>query len=200
MSKSKQLNGKKIAILASNGFEQAELFEPKKALENAGAEVEIISLKSGKIKAWDKKDWGKSLAVDHTLDDAHSDFYDALMLPGGVINADQLRGNESAVQFVKEFVEAGKPIAAICHAPWLLIEAGAVKGRHLTSWSSLQTDLRNAGAEWSDEEVIVDDGLVTSRKPDDIPAFNEKMLVEFASGATHVQNQRVLRPQSELRH
>jgi protease I len=199
-SKSDTLKGKKIAILATDGFEQAELFEPKKALENAGAEVEIISFKTGKIKSWNKGNWGKSIAVNHALDDAHSDFYDALLLPGGVINADKVRGTESAVRFVKDFVDGGKPIAAICHAPWILIEAEVVKDHHLTSWPSLQTDLRNAGAEWTDEEVVVDEGLVTSRKPDDIPAFNEKMIDLFASGVVSRPNSKFKSASTELRH
>ncbi len=177
-----KLNGKKVAILAANGFEQSELFEPKKALEDAGAEVSIVSLESGEIKGWDKKDWGKSIAVDLTVDEANANDFDALQLPGGVMNPDKLRMNEKAVSFVKSFFESGKPIAAICHAPWTLIEADVVKGKTMTSWASLQTDLENAGAKWVDKEVVVDNGLITSRNPDDIPAFNQKMIEEIAEG------------------
>lgn len=176
------LNGKKVAIVSADGFEQSELFEPKKALEDAGAKVHVISMKDGKIKGWDKTDWGKSIDVDATFDDASPDEFDALMLPGGVINPDKLRMNAKAVRFVQAFVDAGKPIAAICHGPQTLIETGIVQGRTMTSWPSLKTDLINAGAEWVDQEVVADQGLVTSRKPDDIPAFNKKMIEEFAEG------------------
>ncbi|MEO6589578.1 MAG: type 1 glutamine amidotransferase domain-containing protein [Pyrinomonadaceae bacterium] len=177
-----KLDGVKVAILAADGFEQSELFEPKKALENAGADVKIVSLKSGEIKGWDEKDWGKTIAVDLTVDEANADDFDALQLPGGVMNPDKLRMNEKAVSFVKSFFEAGKPIGAICHAPWTLIEADVVKGKTLTSWASLKTDLENAGAKWVDREVVTDNGLVTSRNPQDIPAFNEKIIEEFAEG------------------
>lgn len=180
--KSKSLSDKKIAILATNGFEKSELFEPKKALENAGAETDVISIKSGKIKSWDKKDWGKTVDVDVVLKKASADDYDALVLPGGVMNPDQLRINEDAIAFIQAFVQAGKPIAAICHGPWTLIEAGGVEGKKMTSWPSLKTDLENAGAKWVDQEVVVDGFLVTSRKPDDIPAFNEKFIALVASG------------------
>lgn len=179
----KKLNGKKIAILATNGFEQSELFEPKKALEDAGAKVSIVSLEAGEIKGWNEKDWGKSVAVDLTIDEANAADFDALQLPGGVMNPDKLRMDDKAVSFIKSFFEAGKPIAAICHAPWTLIEAGVVKGKTITSWASLKTDLENAGAKWVDKEVVVDNGLVTSRNPDDIPAFNQKMIEEFAEGS-----------------
>lgn len=178
-----KLEGKKIAILATDGFEQSELFEPKKALENAGAKVSIVSLKSGKIKGWDENDWGDTIGVDLTVDDANAQDFDALQLPGGVMNPDKLRMNDKAVSFVKDFFEAGKPVAAICHAAWTLIEADVVKGKTVTSWSSLRTDLENAGAKWVDKEVVVDNGLVTSRNPDDLPAFNEKMIAEFAGGS-----------------
>lgn len=177
-----KLDGLKVAILATDGFEQSELFEPKKALEEAGAEVKIISLKSGEIKGWNKKDWGKSIAVDQTVGEANADEFDALQLPGGVMNPDKLRMDDKAVNFVKSFFTAGKPVAAICHAPWTLVEAGVVKGRTVTSWKSVKTDLENAGAKWVDEEVVTDNGLVTSRKPADIPAFNKKMIEEFAEG------------------
>ncbi len=178
----KKLNGKKVAILATDGFEQSELFEPKKALEDAGAEVTIVSLKAGEIKGWDETDWGEKVAVDLTVDQANADDFDALELPGGAMNPDKLRMNKKAVDFVRSFFEAGKPVAAICHASWTLIEADVVKGKTLTSWGSLQTDLENAGAKWVDQEVVVDNGLVTSRNPGDLPAFNQKMIEEFAAG------------------
>jgi protease I len=178
----KTLQGKSVAILAADGFEQSELLEPKKALEDAGAEVTIVSLESGKIKGWDEKDWGKSIGVDLTLDEADAADFDALQLPGGVMNPDKLRDDARAVAFVKSFFDAGKPIGAICHGPWTLIEADAVKGRRLTSYSSIRTDLENAGAQWVDEEVVNDNGLVTSRKPADLPAFNAKLIEEIAEG------------------
>jgi protease I len=177
-----QLRNKRVAALVDHGFEQSELVEPKKALEAAGAQVDVISPQSGKVKGWQHTNWGEEVAVDKKLNDARPDDYDALLLPGGVMNPDKLRANAAAVQFVKAFVDTGKPIAAICHGPWTLIEAGAVKGRRMTSWPSLSSDLRNAGAQWTDEECVVDNGLVTSRKPDDIPAFNKKMIEEFAEG------------------
>jgi len=176
------IDGKRVAILATDGFEQSELLEPLKALRDAGAIVEIVSPKSGRIKAWAQTDWGQELDVDVELSKADADDYDALVLPGGVMNPDHLRANRSAVQFVKDFIDAKKPIAAICHAPWMLIEAGGAKGRRLTSWPSLKTDLRNAGAEWVDEEVVTDRGIVTSRKPDDLPAFTRKLIEEIAEG------------------
>jgi protease I len=177
-----ELRGKRVAALVDNGFEQVELTEPKEALEQAGATVEIVSPQQGKVKGWQHTKWGDELPVDRQLDGANASDYDALLLPGGVMNPDHLRMNAKAVQFVRAFVKANKPIAAICHGPWTLIEAGAVSGRRMTSWPSLQTDLRNAGANWTDEQVVVDNGLVTSRKPDDIPAFNKKMIEEFAEG------------------
>jgi protease I len=177
-----QLRGKKVAALVTHGFEQVELIEPRKALLEAGAEIEVVSPESGQVKGWNHTDWGENVKVDRTLAQARADDYDALLLPGGVLNPDTLRINQEAVAFVKHFVDAGKPIAAICHGPWTLIEAGAVKGRKMTSYPSLRTDLRNAGAEWVDQEVVVDRGLVTSRKPDDIPAFNRKMIEEYAEG------------------
>ena len=176
----KELEGKRVAILVENGFEQVELTEPKKALEDAGAIVDIISPKPGSVKGWQHTDWGDKLDVDLALADARAEDYDALLLPGGVMNPDKLRMNPEAVRFVAAFVDAGKPIAAICHGPWTLIEAGGVSGRTMTSWPSLQSDLRNAGATWVDRECVVDRGLVTSRKPDDIPVFNETMIAEFA--------------------
>jgi protease I len=179
-----ELRNKRVAALVDNGFEQSELAEPKTALEAAGAKVDIVSPQDTKVKGWQHITWGDEFSVDRKLEEAKADEYDALLLPGGVMNPDKLRANATAVQFVKGFVEAGKPIAAICHGPWTLIEAGAVQGRRMTSWPSLATDLRNAGANWVDQECVVDNGLVTSRKPDDIPAFNKKMIEEFAEG-TH---------------
>ncbi|MFN8204514.1 MAG: type 1 glutamine amidotransferase domain-containing protein [Solirubrobacteraceae bacterium] len=185
-----QLQGKKIAILvADEGVEQVELIEPRRALEDAGAEVHLIAPEGGEIQAFDHLDKGDTFAADRAVADARADDYDGLMLPGGVANPDSLRMHQDAVRFVDAFVNAGKPIAAICHAPWMLIQAGAVRGRTLTSWPSLQTDLRNAGAEWVDAEVVVDHGLVTSRGPDDIPAFNAKMIEELAEGAHDVHEQ-----------
>lgn len=182
-----QLQGKKIAILvADEGVEQVELTEPRRALEDAGAEVHLIAPEGGEIQAFDHLDKGDTFAADRAVADARADDYDGLMLPGGVANPDSLRMHQDAVRFVDAFVNAGKPIAAICHAPWMLIQAGAVRGRTLTSWPSLQTDLRNAGAEWVDAEVVVDHGLVTSRGPDDIPAFNAKMIEELAEGVHDV--------------
>ena len=180
MSNNTKLDGVRVAILATDGFEQSELFEPKKALEEAGAEVSIVSLQTGEIKGWNHTNWGASIDVDLTVDEANADDFDALQLPGGVMNPDKLRMNEQAVNFIKAFFDAGKPVGAICHAPWTLIEAGVVRGKTVTSWASLRTDLENAGATWIDEEVVTDNGLVTSRKPDDIPAFNEKIIEEFA--------------------
>jgi protease I len=176
------LKGKRIAALVEQGFEQSELLEPKKALERAGAVVDVVSPQRGHVKGWKHTDWGEKVDVDRPLEQARADEYDGLLLPGGVMNPDRLRGNAQAVQFVRAFVAAGKPIAAICHGPWTLIEAGAVKGRRMTSWPTLRTDLTNAGAVWVDQEVVVDRGLVTSRKPDDIPAFNRQMIEEFAEG------------------
>lgn len=177
-----QLNGKKIAILATDGFEQSELVEPKQALEEAGAQTHIVSLSQGKVKGWKDKQWGDELPVDITLEEANAEDYNGLLLPGGVMNPDKLRMEPAAVEFVKKFFAAGKPVAAICHGPWLLVEAGVVDGRKLTSWASIQTDIKNAGGQWVDEEVVTDNGLVTSRCPDDIPAFNRKMIEEFAEG------------------
>jgi protease I len=176
------LNGKRVAILATDGVEQAELTEPRKALDDAGATTIVVSPKEGKIKAWQHDHWGDEIPVDRALREAKPDDFDALMLPGGVMNPDRLRTDKQAVQFVKSFFQAGKPVAAICHGPWLLVEADVVRNRNLTSWPSLQTDIRNAGGDWVDREVVTDMGLVTSRKPDDIPAFNRKMVEEFAEG------------------
>jgi protease I len=181
------LNGKKIAILATDGFEQSELLKPRQALDDAGAVTEVISPQSGAIKGWDEDDWGQEVAVDVALKRAKAEDYDGLLLPGGVMNPDHLRLEPAAVEFVRKFFEAGKPVAAICHGPQLLIEAGVVHDRRLTSFPSLKTDLQNAGAEWVDETVVVDQGLVTSRKPSDIPRFNEKMIEEFAEGRPNGQ-------------
>ena len=177
-----ELNGKRIAALVDNGFEQVELTSPKEALEKAGAKVDVVSPQNGRVKGWQHTAWGDEIAVDRPLSDAKADDYDGLLLPGGVMNPDKLRANDQAVAFVRAFVEAQKPIAAICHGPWTLIEAGAVRGKTMTSWPSLKTDLRNAGANWVDQQVVVDNGLVTSRKPDDIPAFSQKAIEEFAEG------------------
>lgn len=176
------LGGCRVAILSTDGFEQSELVEPKEALENAGAEVHVVSPEHGHIRGWDQKSWGDTVRVDVGLSEANPEDYDALLLPGGVMNPDRLRMNEEAVEFVRSFVESGKPIAAICHGPWTLIEAGGVSGRLMTSWPSIRTDLVNAGARWVDEEVVADRGWVTSRKPADIPEFNRKMIEEFSEG------------------
>lgn len=177
-----RLENKKIAMLTEEGFEQVELTSPKEALENEGATVHVISPKTGKIKAWDKDHWGIEIEVDKQLSDVNPDDYDALVLPGGVLNPDKLRQNKEAVSFAATFLEEGKPVAAICHGPQLLIETGLIKGKTLTSYPSLHTDLVNAGANWVDQGVVVDNGLVTSRKPDDLPAFNQKAIEEIAEG------------------
>ena len=174
------LQGKRVAILVADGFEQSELMEPKKALEDAGAKTSIVSPEQGQVKGWKEKEWGKSIPVDVPLGSAKADQFDALLLPGGVMNPDKLRMTPEAVKFAKAFVDAGKPVAAICHGPWTLVEADAVRGHKLTSWPSLKTDIRNAGGTWTDAEVVVDKGLVTSRKPADIPAFNREMIRTFA--------------------
>ena len=176
------LNDKRVAILATDGFEQVELTEPMKALKQAGARVELISPKAGGIQGYNHHDKADTLPVDRTLEQAQAEDYDALMLPGGVINPDALRLEPSAISFIRHFVEARKPIAAICHGPWTLINAGGVKGRRMTSWPSLELDLRNAGADWVDEAVVVDRGLVTSRKPQDLPDFCAAMVEEFSEG------------------
>jgi len=179
---SANLSNKKVAILATDGFEQSELEGPLEALKAAGASTSIVSLKPGRIQAMVHGEKGDKIKVHLTLDEANEADFDALVLPGGLYNPDTLRSTPSAVKFVRSFVDAHKPIAAICHGPWLLIEADAVRGRRLTSWPAIQTDVRNAGGEWVDEEVVVDNGLVTSRKPDDLPAFNRKMIEEIAEG------------------
>jgi protease I len=176
------LENKTVAILTEEGFEQVELTSPQEALKAAGATVHVISPKGGKIKAWDKTNWGIEINVDKVLSDVSPDDYDALVLPGGVLNPDKLRQNKEAVAFASAFLDEGKPVAAICHGPQLLIETGLIGGRNLTSYPSLETDLKNAGAHWIDQEVVVDNGLVTSRKPADLEAFNKKAIEEIAEG------------------
>src|SRR6266516_1525466 len=182
MAAQMQLQGKRVAILATDGVERVELLEPRKALDEAGARTVVVSPKTGKIKGWDRGQWGDDIAVDQSLDTASAEDFDALMLPGGVMNRDRLRQNQLAVQFVRSFFDVGQSVAAICYAPWMLDESEVISGRTVSSWPSLRTDIRNAGGEWVDREVVTDEGLVTSRKPDDIPAFNRKMIEEFAEG------------------
>jgi protease I len=177
-----ELKGKRVAALVANGFEQVELTEPKKALEGAGAMVQVVSPETDRVRGWNHTEWGSDVQVDRPLDQARADDYDALLLPGGVMNPDRLRMNPKAVQFVKQFFEGGKPIAVICHGPWTLVDADVVRGVKMTSYPSVRTDLVNAGADWVDQDVVVDRGVVSSRKPDDIPAFNRKMIEEFAEG------------------
>jgi protease I len=177
-----KLLGKKVAILAADGFEEVELTKPRKALEDAGAKTSVVSIKSVKIQGMNHADKGTTVDVDLTLEDAKPQEFDALLIPGGLMNPDTLRSNDQALEFVRHFFRQGKPVAAICHAPWVLIDAEVVSGRTITSWPAIRTDVRNAGATWVDEDVVVDNGLVTSRKPDDIPAFNEKMIEEFGEG------------------
>lgn len=177
-----KLKDKTVAILATDGFEESELRSPKEALEREGATVHVVSLEHGKIKGWNKGNWSDEMRVDITVEKAMADDYDALMIPGGVINPDHLRRNAEAVEFVRGFFRASKPVASICHGPQVLIEADAVRERRLTSFHSIKTDLKNAGAMWQDTEVVVDNGLVTSRDPNDLPAFNTKMVEEFAKG------------------
>jgi protease I len=178
----RELEGKRVAALIEQGFEQIELLEPKGALEAAGATVDVISSQPGNIRGWNHMNWGDDVHVDRALDTAIPDAYDALLLPGGVINPDRLRMNLSALRFIRYMFDAGRPIAAICHGAWTLIEAGVVRGLRMTSYPSIKTDLKNAGAKWVDEEVVVHRGVVTSRRPDDIPAFNQKMIETFAAG------------------
>jgi protease I len=182
-----ELRGKKIAFLAADGVEQIELVEPWKAVEQAGGEPELLSIQPGKIQGFEHLDKGEEFPVDKHVSQAEPDDYDGLVLPGGVVNADFLRMDEDAVRFVKNFFETGKPVGVICHGPWTLVEAGVVKGRKITSWPSLQTDIRNAGGNWVDEEVVVDAGLVSSRKPDDLPAFCAKIVEEFGEGVHEEQ-------------
>jgi len=176
------ISDKRIAILATDGFEQSELMVPKQKLEDAGAKVDIISLKVGEIRGWNNKDWGESIAVDRTIDAISIDEYDALVIPGGQINPDLLRADADAVALVRDFYQSGKPLAAICHAPWVLVEAGIAKGRKMTSYHSMATDVRNAGAKWVDKEVVVDQGLITSRNPKDLEAFCAKIIEEVGEG------------------
>jgi protease I len=184
------LQGKRIAILVTDGFEQVELLEPRKALDEAGATTKVVSPAGKKVKGWNHKEWGDELPVDVPLESAKADEFDALLLPGGVMNPDNLRMKPKAVEFVKHFTDAGKPVASICHGPWTLVEADAVRGRTMTSWPSLKTDLKNAGATWVDKEVVSDQGLVTSRKPDDIPAFNREMIRVFGEARGQSQTLR----------
>ena len=177
-----ELKGKRVAFLFTEGAEQAEVTEPLKAVKNAGAEVDIVSLEKGEVEMWEHFDKGEKITADKAVKDANASDYDGLVLPGGVANPDQLRGDKDAVKFVRDFFEQDKPVGVICHGPWMLVETGVAKGRKVTSWPSLQTDLKNAGAEWVDQEVVVDNGLVTSRKPDDLPAFCAKIVEEFAEG------------------
>ena len=179
----RKLDGKKVAILAADMFERVELEEPRKALEDAGATTEVVSIHDGEIQGFDHFDPATTVKVDKTVEEVSVDDYDALLIPGGVGNPDQLRGDENAVAFVRGFAESKKPMAVICHGPWMLVESGVVRGRRVTSWPTLQTDIRNAGGEWVDEEVVVDDGIVTSRKPDDIPAFNRELIEAIAEHA-----------------
>lgn len=177
-----KLENKKVAILATDGFEKSELFQPLEALKNEGAIVHIISNKDGEIKSWDKTDWGESIKVDKKISQSNEADYNSLVLPGGVINPDQLRTDEGALNFIRSFFRSGKPVAAICHAPWLLISAGVIEGREVTSYNSIKDDVINAGAHWIDKEVVVDQGLVTSRNPDDLPAFCDKIIEETLEG------------------
>jgi protease I len=182
------LKGLKVAILIDDGFEQVEMVDPRKALEQAGAETRIVSPKSERVRAWNFTEWGDMFPVDLALEKARPNDFDALHLPGGVMNPDSLRMQPKAVEFVKAFFDAGKPVSVICHGPWTVIEAGAARGRRIASWPSLKTDLRNAGAEWMDQEVIVDGNLVSSRKPDDIPAFNRAMIDLFSRARGQVRS------------
>lgn len=177
-----KLKDKKVAILATDGFEKSELFEPMNALKNEGAHIEIVSLENGQIKSWDQDDWGEQIAVDTTLENASESNYNALLLPGGVINPDKLRTDDKALGFIRSFFDSGKPVAAICHAPWLLASANVVENRKITSYHSIKDDMINAGANWVDQEVVVDEGLVTSRNPDDLPAFISKVIEEVKEG------------------
>jgi protease I len=177
-----KLQGKRVAFLATDMVEQVELTEPWKAVKGEGAEVELVSLEEGEIQGFNHYDKADKFKVDRTVEEARAEDYDALVIPGGVGNPDTMRMDENAVQLVRDFFEQGKPVGVICHGPWMLVEAGVVRGRKVTSWPSLQTDIRNAGGNWVDQEVVVDEGLVTSRKPDDISAFNAKIIEEFAEG------------------
>jgi protease I len=181
-SPNSRLAGKRVAVLATDGFEQEELTSPIDALQEAGAETVIVSPNEDKIRGWKHTKWGRKFKVDLTLAEADAANFDALVLPGGVMNPDTLRRDPAALEFVRAFFAAGKPVGAICHGPWTLIDAGVVRGRRMTSYASIQTDLKNAGADWVDQEVVVDNGLVTSRKPDDLPGFNAKLIEEIGEG------------------
>ena len=178
----KDLTGKRVAIVVANGFEQVEMTSPREALEEAGAETYLISTEDNRVKGWKHTDWGDTFEVDVPIDEAEPEDFDALVLPGGVMNPDKLRRDERVLEFVRAFFEEGKPVASICHGPWTLIDAGVAEGRRMTSYPSIRKDLENAGVEWTDQEVVVDQGLVTSRKPEDLPAFNAKMIEEIAEG------------------
>jgi protease I len=183
------LNGLKVAVLITDGFEEVEMTQPRQALDQAGAQTSIVSPKTGRVRAWKFSEWGEEYPVDISLDQARPNTFDALLLPGGVMNPDRLRMDEKAVTFVKAFFDAGKPVAVICHGPWTIIEAGHARGKHIASWPSLKTDLRNAGAQWMDREVVVDGNLVSSRKPDDIPAFNREMIAIFSQARSQARSQ-----------
>jgi len=180
-----KISGKRVAILATHGFEQSELEIPRDKLKAAGATVHVVSPEKGQIKGWDKSDWGRPVKVDRQLDDVSANDYDAIVLPGGQINPDLLRVNEKALEFIRAFFDRNKLVAAVCHAPWLLIETGIIKGRRATSYHSIKTDVINAGAKWEDSKVVVDQGVVTSRKPDDLEAFSAKIIEEIAAGRHH---------------
>jgi protease I len=186
------LKGKKIAILATDGFEQVELTQPRKALDEAGAKTFVVSPKSGEIKGWEFKDWGDTVKVDKTLEGANPNDFDALVLPGGVINPDHLRMDPAAINFVRQFVATGKTVAAICHGPWTLLEAGALRGKTVTSWPSLKTDLKNAGANWVDQQVVTDGQFIFSRRPDDIPAFSNAIIESLSEAAGSAERERVV--------
>ncbi|MBV8753486.1 MAG: type 1 glutamine amidotransferase [Hyphomicrobiales bacterium] len=179
------MSGKKIAILATHGFEQSELEVPQQRLKQAGATVEVVSPENGEIRGWDMKDWGHPVKVDRALDNAKPDDYDAIVLPGGQINPDLLRVNEKALTFIRAFYDQGKVVAAVCHAPWLLIETGIIRGRRATSYHSIKTDVKNAGAKWEDSQVVVDEGIITSRNPKDLEAFSAKIIEEVGEGRHH---------------
>lgn len=186
----KDLIDKRVAIVVANGFEQVEMTSPREALEKAGAETDLISIEDDEVKGWKHIEWGDTFAVDVRIVDADPGDYDALLLPGGVMNPDKLRRDERVQKFVKAFFDEGKPVASICHGPWTLIDAGVAKGRRMTSYHTIQMDLINAGVQWTDAEVVVDQGLVTSRSPDDLPAFNAKMIEEFAEGRHAAQKKK----------